>query len=102
MNRVMFSSATCEWATPAKVFEDLDREFCFDFDPCPQGGANDGLSPLFMPWYGSWCECCGWVDENSLYYIHEGVLKVRSVRSVLEGQVQTGGSPVGMYSLLQE
>ena len=30
----MFSSNTNEWATPAKLFEDLDREFHFDLDPC--------------------------------------------------------------------
>lgn len=30
----LFSSRTDEWATPAKVFEDLDAEFHFNLDPC--------------------------------------------------------------------
>ena len=34
MNKVHFSSNTNEWATPAKLFEDLDREFHFNLDPC--------------------------------------------------------------------
>jgi site-specific DNA-methyltransferase (adenine-specific) len=35
MNRVMFSAASTHWATPGEVYGSLDREFHFDFDPCP-------------------------------------------------------------------
>lgn len=31
---VMFSSKTDQWATPPDFFEELDREFHFDLDPC--------------------------------------------------------------------
>lgn len=31
---VMFSSKTCEWATPQDFFNKLDEEFHFTLDPC--------------------------------------------------------------------
>lgn len=30
----MFSSESVEWATPQEVFDELDREFHFNLDPC--------------------------------------------------------------------
>jgi site-specific DNA-methyltransferase (adenine-specific) len=32
------------WATPKEVYESLDKEFHFDFDPCPLFAKFDGLS----------------------------------------------------------
>lgn len=33
-----------EWRTPKKIYEDLDKEFHFDFDPCPYPRSKfDGL-----------------------------------------------------------
>ncbi len=52
MNRVVFKSATDRWATPAAVYDALNAEFRFNFDPCPLDGKDDGLSPLFCPWQG--------------------------------------------------
>ncbi len=52
MNRVHFSSASVEWPTPPKVYEELNREFNFDLDPCPVGAERDGLSPLYTSWRG--------------------------------------------------
>lgn len=43
MNRVLFRSATDEWATPDDVYRTLDNEFLFVDDPCPIGGVWDGL-----------------------------------------------------------
>ena len=46
MNRVMFSSASDQWATPKEVYAELDAEFGFTYDPCPlwDGGlVSDGL-----------------------------------------------------------
>lgn len=57
MDRVFFSSATVEWATPRGVYEELDREFSFNFDPCPLGGTQDGLSTLFVSWSGKRVFC---------------------------------------------
>ena len=31
------------WKTPIKTYEDLDKEFHFDFDPCPMNADFDGL-----------------------------------------------------------
>jgi site-specific DNA-methyltransferase (adenine-specific) len=50
MNRVLFSSQSVEWATPQAVYNELEREFHFDFDPCPLGGVKDALSPLVTEW----------------------------------------------------
>ena len=52
MNRVVFKSESVEWPTPKAVYEQLDREFQFDFDPCPLGGNQDGTSRLFCSWDG--------------------------------------------------
>lgn len=34
MNKVLFSSASNEWATPQAVFDALNEEFKFTLDPC--------------------------------------------------------------------
>lgn len=31
------------WATPKNVYDELDKEFNFDFDPCPLNFKEDGL-----------------------------------------------------------
>ena len=54
---VHFMSGNAEWSTPAEVLADLDNEFHFDFDPCPLGGLQDGLSSLFTPWTGKRVFC---------------------------------------------
>ena len=51
---LMFSSKSNEWATPVRLFADLDAEFHFDLDPCatPENAKcrdfysidNDGLT----------------------------------------------------------
>jgi len=46
-NKVMFSSLRLDWATPDSVYSKLDREFNFDFDPCPINHEHDGLK---IPW----------------------------------------------------
>ena len=57
MNRAMFSSASDRWATPKAVYAALDREFRFNYDPCPLDGHIDGLSPLFSDWSGKRVFC---------------------------------------------
>lgn len=65
MNRVLFSSASDEWATPKATYDALHSEFGFQDDPCPLGGDSNGLmrewkSPCFVnPPYsdiGPWME----------------------------------------------
>lgn len=56
----MFTSTTNEWATPQTLFDELDREFSFNLDPCSTHEnakckkhftiADDGLS---QDWTGT-------------------------------------------------
>ena len=34
VSKVLFSSNSDEWATPQKIYDDLDEEFNFTLDPC--------------------------------------------------------------------
>ena len=40
----MFSSKNQKWQTPVEVYAALDKEFKFDFDPCPINPKFDGLN----------------------------------------------------------
>ena len=42
MNK-FFSSVKQTWKTPKALYEKLDKEFHFDFDPCPDNANFDGL-----------------------------------------------------------
>lgn len=53
MNRVLFSSSSDEWATPAATYDALNAEFQFADDACPLGGDANGL----MREWGSPCFC---------------------------------------------
>jgi site-specific DNA-methyltransferase (adenine-specific) len=44
MNRVHYMSVNPNWKTPKAVYQTLDAEFGFDFDPCPTDPKFDGLS----------------------------------------------------------
>lgn len=46
---IHFSSERMDWKTPKAVYQTLDAEFGFDFDPCPPNHTFDGLS---IPWGG--------------------------------------------------
>lgn len=39
-----FLSMRLDWKTPKAFYAELDKEFHFDFDPCPVGPTFDGLS----------------------------------------------------------
>ena len=61
-NRALYTSNTDQWATPQYFFDDLDREFHFDLDPCADETNHkceryftkeqDGLS---QNWGGTGC-----------------------------------------------
>ncbi len=57
MNRVLFSSASDRWGTPQAVYDALNKEFAFNFDPCPLDGDQDGLAELFVQWRGKRVLC---------------------------------------------
>lgn len=44
---VHFSSQRMNWKTPKKFYEELNKEFNSDFDPCPPNADFDGLN---TPW----------------------------------------------------
>jgi len=44
INKALFSSMRTDWRTPVAVYEELDDEFHFDFDPCPPNPTFDGLT----------------------------------------------------------
>ena len=43
-NKSLFSSMRLDWKTPQHLYDELNREFNFDFDPCPSDPEFDGLS----------------------------------------------------------
>ena len=47
INKSMLTSLNQDWNTPKKLYKELDREFNFDFDPCPNNPNFDGLK---MDW----------------------------------------------------
>lgn len=61
------------WATPADLFEELDKEFDFTFDPCPMNGHEymDGLK-------------CEWGKRNFVNPPYSYSLKKKFVMKALE------------------
>ena len=61
-----FLSIQNDWKTPKVFYEELDKEFHFDYDPCPSNPKFDGLNTewgkcnFVNPPYGKetykWCE----------------------------------------------
>jgi len=45
LNKGLFTSLSPDWATPKWLYEELNKEFNFNFDPCPlhNPGNIDGL-----------------------------------------------------------
>lgn len=48
--KIMFSSRTDNWATPPDLYKELNKEFHFNFDPCPLHPTFNGLE---VDWYGN-------------------------------------------------
>ena len=111
---VHFSAATDRWATPAGVYQALDAEFHFNFDPCPLDGTQDGLSTLFTTWAGRRVFCnppygpglAKWMERGleadlavflvpartDTKWFHDMVLpKAKEIR-FLKGRLKFGGS----------
>lgn len=44
LNRGLFTSQRGNWKTPKALYQALDAEFNFDFDPCPPNPKFDGLN----------------------------------------------------------
>jgi len=57
INKGLFSSASVHWSTPKEVYDELNKEFIFNDDPCPLHGSNGldrdwGTSTYCNPPYG--------------------------------------------------
>lgn len=109
LNRSLFSSASIHWATPGELYESLDREFHFNFDPCPIGGVGGlltswkGLRVYCNPPYGRGVE--KWLEkrlgtELAVYLLpsrtdtkwwHEHAMQASEIR-FLRGRLKFGGS----------
>jgi site-specific DNA-methyltransferase (adenine-specific) len=50
-SKVLFSSYSDDWNTPKTLYDQLDREFHFNFDPCPK---SEGFRPT--DGLGTWKE----------------------------------------------
>ena len=44
MNKVHFMSLRSDWTTPEDFYIGLNKEFNFNFDPCPSNSSFDGLN----------------------------------------------------------
>src|SRR3990172_6957062 len=42
-NKALFTSLSINWATPKDFYDGLNKEFNFDFDPCPLKPSWNGL-----------------------------------------------------------
>lgn len=73
MTKVHFSSQRLDWKTPKVVYQILDAEFHFDFDPCPSNPQFDGLviewgdCNFCNPPYGS--EISKWIEKGYSEYL---------------------------------
>jgi len=76
INKGLFTSLDLTWKTPKAVFQTLDAEFRFDFDPCPDNPAFDGLSiswgkcNFVNPPYGR--EIGKWIKKGYEEWIQKG------------------------------
>ena len=111
-NKVMFSSATDHWSTPKDVYEALDKEFHFTYDPCPLNCKDNNLgkrwerSCFVNPPYSdikTWARECHiqWQlgatvvmlipSRTDTRWWHDYVMKATEIRFI-KGRLKFGGS----------
>jgi hypothetical protein len=72
LNRGLFTSIRGDWKTPRALYQALDAEFHFDYDPCPVKQKVDGLrsqwgqSNFVNPPYGT--EIMKWIQKGFQEY----------------------------------
>ena len=44
INKGLFTSASQHWSTPKELYDELDKEFHFNDDPCPLNAIDNGLA----------------------------------------------------------
>lgn len=110
---VHFMSTHNNWNTPKTFYDDLNKEFHFDFDPCPPEPNFDGLSVewggvnFVNPPYGR--EMPKWIEKGyeeykkgktvvflipsrtDTKYWHDYIMKADEIRFI-KGRLKFGGS----------
>jgi site-specific DNA-methyltransferase (adenine-specific) len=114
----LMSSLRLDWKTPKSLYAQLDKEFNFDFDPCPTNPTFDGLKiewkerNFVNPPYGSelpkWIKKAfeEWKKEKTIVllipsrtdtaYWHDYVMQaqeIRLIRGRLKFDDQKGSAP---------
>ena len=85
LNSGLFTSARGDWRTPKALYDALDAEFHFDFDPCPANPTFDGLSMAWgernyvNPPYGR--KIGAWIEKGYREWLGGGKLVVFLVPS---------------------
>lgn len=115
--KAVFSSQSVHWATPSALYEELDREFAFNLDPCPLGGGEtDGTKPLLCAWEGRrvYCnppygpQCVAFLERatepdiavflvparTDTRWFHDLVLPFATEVRFIRGRLKFGGSTV--------
>jgi hypothetical protein len=75
VNRGLFSSLRGDWKTPRALYQALDAEFYFDYDPCPVNPKIDGLESAWgmvnyvNPPYGK--EIRKWIKKGFQEHLQE-------------------------------
>src|SRR3990167_10585360 len=49
--QILFSAKSVHWSTPKEVYSELNKEFNFDFDPCPL--QSEDTTWLLKEWNGN-------------------------------------------------
>ena len=76
LNRILFSSASDDWSTPADLFDSLNDEFGFIDDPCPITPEPGGVSGLMREWKSPcyvnppYSDIFSWMEKAMLEYSH--------------------------------
>ena len=114
MNRILFASQNDNWKTPSHVYEGLNKEFNFNFDPCPlnENPEFDGLqiewgsSTFVNPPYSKISDWCKKAYEEALKgklivmlipsrtdtrYWHDYIMKASEIRFI-KGRLKFGDS----------
>lgn len=115
IDRVLFSSASDEWATPTETYAALHAEFNFIDDACPLGGSVNGLmrewnSPCYVnPPYseiGPWMEKAKMEADvgktvvllvpsrTDTAWWHKYAMRAREIRFI-RGRLKFGGAKHG-------
>lgn len=80
-----------DWATPKDFYDELDKEFNFDFDPCPLNANFDGLKV-------NWGKC-NFVNPPYSRKLKEAFVK-RAVEEKLKGNTSVCLLPVSTSTKL--